>query len=70
MVGWLRGRLHPNQKLACFVLYLKVINTFLRKKYASYSKLSKEIKKGIKISVDQATLEILTKTLFKNRLTY
>ena len=28
----LKGELHPNQKLACFVLYLKIINTFLKKK--------------------------------------
>ena len=28
----LKGELHPctNQKLACFVLYLKIINTFLK----------------------------------------
>ena len=40
----------PNQKLACFVLYLKIINTFLKKiMYASYSKLSKELKNGIRI---------------------
>ena len=32
------------QKLACFVLYLKIINTFLKKMiYASQSKLSKEL---------------------------
>ena len=31
---------HPNQKLSCFVLYLKIINTFLKNNiYASYSKL-------------------------------
>ena len=26
-----KGVLHPNQKLACFELYLKIINTFLKK---------------------------------------
>ena len=26
----LRGYYTPNQKLACFVLYLKIINTFLK----------------------------------------
>ena len=26
----LRGTATPNQKLACFVLYLKIINTFLK----------------------------------------
>ena len=25
-----RGELHPNQKLAYFVLYLKIINTLLK----------------------------------------
>ena len=28
----LRGNCTPNQKLSCFVLYLKIINTFWRKK--------------------------------------
>ena len=38
------------QILACFVLYLKVINTFLKKNVcASYSKLSMELKKSIEI---------------------
>ena len=37
----------PNQKLACSVLYFKILNTFSEKWliYASYSKLSKEVKK-------------------------
>ena len=26
----LKGELHPDQKSACFVLYLKIINTFLK----------------------------------------
>ena len=26
----LRGNCTPNQKLACFLLYLKIINTFLK----------------------------------------
>ena len=26
----LKGVLHPIQKFACFVLYLKIINTFLK----------------------------------------
>ena len=29
-VSPLRGYYTPNQKLACFVLYLKIINTFLQ----------------------------------------
>ena len=45
----LRGTAPPTQKWACFVLYLKIINTILKIIYASYSKLSKELKNGIKI---------------------
>ena len=47
-------------KLACFVLYLKIINIFLKKMiYASYGKLSKELKISIKIKVSQGVLELL-----------
>ena len=42
------GTTPPTQKLACYVLYLKIINTFLKMIYASYSKLSKELKNSIK----------------------
>ena len=37
----LRGNWVPNQKLACFALYLKNVNTFFFQNdmYASYSKL-------------------------------
>ena len=46
----LRGHCIPNQKLAYFVLYLKIINTFFKNDiYASHSKLSKELKNSIKI---------------------
>ena len=30
--GNLRGNSTPNQKLACFALHLKIVNTFLKKK--------------------------------------
>ena len=46
-------------KSACFVLFLKIINIFLKMIYASYSKLSKELKNSIKIKVGQAVLELL-----------
>ena len=46
----LKGNCTPDQKLACFVLSLKIINTFFEKIiYASYSKLSKELKNSIGI---------------------
>ena len=48
----LRGCCNSYQKLACFVLYLKIVNTFL--KNASYSELFKELKNGIEILVGQA----------------
>ena len=35
-------------ELACFVCYLKIVNTFT-KMYASYGKLSKKLKNDIKI---------------------
>ena len=43
------GVLHPNQKLACFVLYLKIINTFLKNNMHPIKKLSKELKSSIRI---------------------
>ena len=58
----LRGNCTPNHKLTCFVLYLKTINTFLKKKiYASYSKLSKELKNWIEIYVGPAVLKLWIK---------
>ena len=36
----------------------------LFEKYASYSKLSKELKRNIKIQVGLAVLELLIKTIF------
>ena len=54
--------LHPLPKIACFVLYLKIINTSFEKiihVYAYYSKLFKDLKNGIKIYVGYAVLEVL-----------
>ena len=54
-----KGYYTPNQKLACFVLYLKII-AFLENNICIYSKLSKELKNSIKILVGlcQAVLEL------------
>ena len=41
----LRGYCTPNQKLACFVLYLKSFQHFEKWYTSKYSKLSKELKK-------------------------
>ena len=47
-------------KLACFVLYLKIIDIFLKNNICIlYSKLFKELKISIKIKIDQAVLELL-----------
>ena len=60
----LRGYCTPDQKLACFVLYLKIVNIFLKKTiYACYSKFSKKLKNGIEILVGQAVLKLWIKTL-------
>ena len=54
------GYCTPNryQALACFVPYLKIIHL-----YASYSKLSKELKNGIEILVGQAVHEVTDETV-------
>ena len=60
---YLRGYCTPYQKLACFVLYLKIINTFLKNNiYASHGKLSKELKHYIEILVDKAIFKLWIKT--------
>ena len=58
----LTGYCTPNQKLACFVLYLKIVDTFKKNNiYASCRQLSKELKNGITIQISQAVLELLIK---------
>ena len=56
----------PNLKLACFVCYFKIINTFFFLKkimYISYSKLSKELKNYIEILVGQTALKLWIKRI-------
>ena len=50
------------KKLTCFVLYLKIINIFM-KKNATYDKFSKELKNAIEILVEQAVFKLLIKTV-------
>ena len=45
------------------MLYLKIINTILKNNFASYSKLSKELRNSIKILVDEAVFKLWIKTL-------
>ena len=49
LIGTWRWYCTPKQKLACFVLYLKIINTFWKIIYASYSELYKILKNDINI---------------------
>ena len=61
----LKGNWTPDQNLACFVLCLKIINTFFEKiTYASYIKLSKELKNSTEIYAGLVVLELLIKTIF------
>ena len=43
----LRGHCTSNQNLACLLRYLKIINTFLKKKQNKYIKLSKKLQNDI-----------------------
>ena len=55
----------PTIALACVVLFLKIINIFLKKKVlASYGKLSKKLKKWQKMYLRRAVLELLIQTTF------
>ena len=57
----LRGFCTSYPRLACFVLYLKIINT-LKIMYAFYSKFSKELKNGIESLVGQTVFKVWIKT--------
>ena len=63
--GFLKGVLHHLLKIIRFhVLSQNYQQRFENKIHASYSKLSKKLKTHIKISVGQAVLELLLKTIF------
>ena len=54
-----------NQKLECFVIYFKIINTFVKINiHVSYSKLYMELKNSIKIKEGQAVLELIDQNIF------
>ena len=66
---------HRNLKLACFVCYLKIINTFLKNNACILKQVSKELKNGI--LVHQGVLSYGSKQSkycfdqkLKNRLAY
>ena len=61
----LRGYCTPNPKLACFMLHLKIINTFLKKKkYASLLlNCPRNSKNDIEILVGQAVFKLWIKTV-------
>ena len=52
----------PNLKLACFVYYLKIVNTLFFHNACIFKKIVKEFKNGIKILVGQA-VELKIKTV-------
>ena len=54
----LRGYCTSYQKLACFVIYLKIINNALRNSLCIFKKLFKERKNGIEILVGQAVFKL------------
>ena len=54
----LRGYCTSYQKLACFVLYLKIINTFLKNKLCILWKMFKKLKNGIEILGGQAVFKL------------
>ena len=58
---YLRGNCTPSQRLAYFVLYPKIINTFLKNNIIS--KLPKKLKNGIGILVGEAVLKLWIKTV-------
>ena len=61
-ISW-RGNCTPNQKLASFVLYLKIINIFLKNNICILKQMSKELKIGIKIFVGKAVFKLWIKTV-------
>ena len=57
--SFLRGYCTSYQKWVWFVLYLKIINNFLKNNYAFYlKKMLKELKNGIEILVGQAVFKL------------
>ena len=59
----LKGELHPNQKLASFVLYLKIINTILKNNICISMQIVQGTKHGIEILVGQAVFKLWIKTV-------
>ena len=58
----LRGSCTPNTKFACFVLYLKIINTLLKNNICILKQIVQGIiKKGIEILVGQAVFKLWIK---------
>ena len=49
----LKGVMHPNQKLACFVCYLKIINTFLKNNICIWKQIAQGTQNGIEILIGE-----------------
>ena len=59
----LRVNCTPNQKFACFKLYLKIINPFLENTVCISYQISEELKNGIEISVGPAVFKLWIKVV-------
>ena len=57
----LQGQSTPNQKLACFVLYLKIINTFLKNNICTLKQIVQGTQNSIENLVDQVVLSYWSK---------
>ena len=58
VIFMLRGYCTSYQKSACFVLYLKIINNFLKNKSCILQNMIKELKNGIEILVGRAVFKL------------
>ena len=59
----LRGNCTPNQKLTCFALYFKIVNTFVQNNVYILKQIVQGIKECIGILVGQAVFKLWIKTL-------
>ena len=58
-----KGNCIPNQKLACFVCYLKITNIFLKNDICVLKQIVQKVKNGIEILVGHAVSKLWIKTV-------
>ena len=59
----LRGNCTPNQKLACFALYLKTVNTFVQNNVYILKQIVLKLRNGNGILVAQADFKLWINTV-------